>query len=1067
MTTSEEQAILEQLENLNSAKAAIRNAIASKYVEVSESTPFINYADAIKMIGSGVGGTYGKSKVAMPLPPEGNYGGGVNPKLAWKKGQVATLIKTAVDYPAESPTVIANQAQFDAFVSYNVNDSTSDPDKYKNVILKSNDDAYIAKHTIDFISTGTKKFFGENGAKINWDSKISGNISSSSTGNRFLFQASGNEQTFIYNLQIRLKNAEDRVSDSIYFLRGIEVTALEGTPAYGDLFVGFDVMSRVYVETWGYKNVTKITPVTPEKSIDDIRSDQGCVIQSKGQMSDVTIYNKSTTVRGYTAFGVAASATPKLLRCFVFGAFDQGIDLGINQSAQVDRCYVQSAYGAFSSNANAQHKYDSFGIRAGKIINSTIQQFDIKIDQQTNLDNQSSFAIYGSVYVSGCKVGQASGSALVGIFGKNKVTDSAIVNYTLNGVIAGKKASTVIKSDTEITNCAVYEVNVAGQGNNTSDVEFKVLNVTGNGKIETNHIGQVFIDINRTQTDTEGSLTGTVSAAASAWIQGDASAANSVWASPATATSAAATAAAGTKKTNEKGTKWLPLILNFEMVDGATTQKNNRIDSVYLESGSHKLGRVTLFTNAAEVDNNYVGSFDFSAHHRDNYDITLFALINTKDNGTIINNVFDQINGEITGKITGKFYCFKNAKTIKNNRVSSVKIRDAGRRYIELKGTTTLDSRQSASEGYKGGASYTLYSHAMIKAGTGSSEYFADQEENSLARTVQLHLIIGAEVVFADTVIEGNSFGLLFNEKKQPSSTAIKIIGILNNSDQKATIKNNYFKNISVMAEEGIAALTAAKLVAKPAVSELAACGIALGSNTPKCIIENNELNVECLCRVNATRNSPYAVTGSAVGIDSYKKFNTIAHNIISVKGQAQTMRCVEITETATNNAGATALPDAPSDGNTFSLENLALTGASNFLVKNMQSLRNTKLREGRFNTINDRAAVYVSSFASPKTEDTEFVTYEIIMREDDDTIVKTWYRDANNNNDKVKATEAVGTMVQKAGSASFWVVAETEGDKYYAEAIKKTETRPEAKPAKPAEEDDNNELPVSYHVYI
>jgi hypothetical protein len=645
------------------------------------------------------------------------------------------------------------------------------------------------------------------------------------------------------------------------------------------------------------------------------------------------------------------------------GPFDEGIDLGSTASSTVDRCFVQLVY-------LAKAAHDSFGVRAAKILNSTIQHVDCKIDQSANADGKTNYGFYGTQYVTGCKIINITGAAIIGIFGNSKIIDSAVVNYTLSGIISGgNNVNSVLRSNLDITGCAIYEVSTAGHGS-ANDIKFKVIHGGSSGEIKNNHIGHVFLDFNATGTTLGDTFNNSVSAPAveTPVVSMVAAAGN-----PPTTYQQAYTHAALNDTTYDRATEtnllWQNKSLNIELVTGAQQHQNNRIDSIYVELGSYKLGKATIFSNAGTINNNYVGSFDMTADYKDFYTFELFALAWTNANGSITNNVFDQINVEVGRRLAGKFYCFGNAKIVQNNRVSSFKLKDFGKHFVDFQGNL-----KRAAFTTQAAASYQPSSIALLTRQKHSEQVVTAEAKLDQVKTANFRSLIGILVTLDQSIIDSNSFGLLFSEKKQydmPTNTTV--FGILNDTtaNVRATIKNNYFKNISVLGQTGAPVETYANLFTPG--DNLSAFGIYVKGGALVHTIDNNELNVECLVKQNAKRDATgYTLeVGGGYGIYVNNLYHVIKNNIVSVKGQAKKLSCIENAVSATATQKGDLIPNADCENNTISLENLSAADQQDIMIKNIHRLKGTKLREGRYNTITSNARIYVTSWttAVSKTE--------------------------------------------------------------------------------------------------
>jgi hypothetical protein len=474
MTTTEELAVVEQLNKLETAKLAIREAIIRKHVNVGASTPFEKYADAIDLIDSGIGGTYGKTKALFPLPPEGNYGGGINWKMAWKPGEVATLIKGEEDYPDEPTCTITSDEEFEEWVNFDIHKQTTTKN-YTTVLIKnkSNNNPYILKHTLEFELAGTERLFAENGVVIEWDANHADNISTTSDQKsyhtRFAIQKSSlsmSDRCYIQNLTISCKNAKSKAIKNIYLIRGIEIK--NNGFSIGNLFEGYKILSRIYVETTEYRAATNET--LNWNGTSDTRDGAVIEVASGANILDVTIVNKSPGTCCIAGFEGGSSG--KLIRCYLLGLYNKGINISNDHGSLVDRCFIQKV---ITTTANTA------AINAGTIINSFIDCHESEVPYNTTLNAATNDFISATfkayVKIEGCKVNIVRGSRIVAFLSSTDVINNAVLDFIFDGAAFSHNPIKIIQGTRFITGNVIYRV---GAKSSAINAAFNFIGIEGN-----------------------------------------------------------------------------------------------------------------------------------------------------------------------------------------------------------------------------------------------------------------------------------------------------------------------------------------------------------------------------------------------------------------------------------------------------------------------------------------------------------------------------------------------------------------------------------------------------------
>jgi hypothetical protein len=490
MTSTEELAVVEQLNKLETAKVAIRNAIIRKHVTVGASTPFEKYADAIDLIDSGIGGTYGKTKALFPLPPEGNFGGGINQKLAWKLGEVATLIRGEDDYPDEPTFIIDSDAAFSEWINFNAHGQITASNDYTTILLKKKDDNknYILPHTIDLDQMKTERVFAENGVILEWDAESTTNISTSDPlrayHSRFAIQKSSvsiSDRCYVQNLVIKCTKASSKAIKNVYLIRGIEVQN-NGTLSIGDLFYGYRILSRVLVETYGYVNTSSST-LTWADNLTDTRTGAVIEVASGANILDVTIINKNPGAACISGFEGASSG--KLTRCYLLGVYNKGINVSNDQGSLVDRCYIQKIITTIANTA---------GINAGAIINSFIDTHESNLVYSTAmaLDQYISATFKAHTKIDGCKVNTVQGPRIVAFLSATDVINCAVINFIIDGSALPITPVKIIQAIRYVTGNAIFRVStkVAYQ---YSAFTFTAIEGSTSATIKDNIIGDVML----------------------------------------------------------------------------------------------------------------------------------------------------------------------------------------------------------------------------------------------------------------------------------------------------------------------------------------------------------------------------------------------------------------------------------------------------------------------------------------------------------------------------------------------------------------------------------------------
>ena len=450
MTLPEEQEILAQIASLETTKAKIRAAINKKSVQVGQDSPFASYADAIDKINTTTGGKFGIADRVYELPPEGNYGGGVNKSLAWKRGECATLITPSEDaehlsedHPNEATFHVWDQDDFDTWV---FDDNGNDEANFAVVCIHPLPEGahYVLKHSVSFNVVNTNKVFAENGVIIDWDWKISTNVAptattpSQSPQSQYAFMRNTPATTdacYVQNVVFNMKySASDsylsKATQNIYFVRGCEVWV--DASSYGSNlamltqpFSAYGKISRVFAET---------EAVSPSSGTSNANAR---VFEANGTMSDVTIsvLQKSTNHAAVNQAGPLVgfyapnNAAVTMTRCYALGLYRYcGIDLGTAQASKVDRCYVERV--VLRTDTIAGTHTDAYGIRAGTIERSYVEEFfTYDSENGTTLAAASNArAMYAYVKIDKSKVRTAALGAKSGVFSAPTISESAAVN---------------------------------------------------------------------------------------------------------------------------------------------------------------------------------------------------------------------------------------------------------------------------------------------------------------------------------------------------------------------------------------------------------------------------------------------------------------------------------------------------------------------------------------------------------------------------------------------------------------------------------------------------------------
>jgi hypothetical protein len=494
MTSTEELAVVEQLNKLETAKVAIRNAIIRKHVTVGASTPFEKYADAIDLIDSGIGGTYGKTKALFPLPPEGNFGGGINQKMAWKLGEVATLIKSEDDYPDTPTFIIDSNEAFLEWINFNANGQIEPPNDYTTILIKKKSDGkpYSLPHTIDFDQMKTERLFSENGVILEWDATIASNGATSnllkSYHSRFAIQKSSlsiSDRCYVQNLVIKCTSAKSKAIKNVYLIRGIEVQN-NSTLSIGDLFSGYKILSRIFVETCAYETTTSETLTWTENNVSDSRTGAVIEVASGANILDVTIINK--TPGKCCIAGFEGLSSGKLTRCYLLGAYNKGINVSNDQGSLVDRCFIQKVI-TVSPNTSA--------INAGAIINSFVNSHESNLAYNTTMDTNKneylSATFKAHTKIEGCKVNTIQGPRIVAFLATSDVINNAVINFIIDGTYLPTTPVKIIQGTRYITGNTIFKV-VTKAGGLQSAFNFIGIEGAAGATIKDNIFGDILLD---------------------------------------------------------------------------------------------------------------------------------------------------------------------------------------------------------------------------------------------------------------------------------------------------------------------------------------------------------------------------------------------------------------------------------------------------------------------------------------------------------------------------------------------------------------------------------------------